>query len=133
MSPTVQWFLVFLVRSCQQSFIIESTRFGREFNQLSVRVEDTLTHIKKLNEHDVQIKKLEARVLEMSQELLAIPDWESNQEQINTIQNTADYVNQLKMELKSKYLSSPKFQKTYDTIVDCIVFVRRLQEYQSLQ
>ena len=113
---------------CQQSFVIESTRFGREFSQLSNRVEDMLSHIKKLNEHDVQIKKLEARVYEMSQELLEIPDWESNQEQIERIQNTADYVNQLKMELKSKFISSPKFQKTYDTIVDCIVFVRRLQD-----
>lgn len=113
---------------CQRSFIIESAGFGREFSQLSDRVEDTLAHIRELNEQEVQIKKLEARVLEMGQELLAIPDWENNQEQIDMIQNTADYVNQLKLELKTKYLASPKFQKTYDTIVDCMVFVRRLQD-----
>lgn len=113
---------------CERSFVIESTRFSREFLNLSENVNGIIEHIKKLNEKDVQIKKLEARVFEMSQELLSTPEWENNQEKIDMIHNTADYVNQLKLELKTKCKASKKFQKTYDTIVDCILLVRKIQD-----
>ena len=56
------------------------------------------------------------------------PNWEDNQEQQAVIKNTADYVGQLKLELKTKYLSSEKFRKAYDAIVDCIILARRIQD-----
>ena len=87
-----------------------------------------LDHIKKINEKDVQIKKLTARLYEMTEELLAIPEWQDNTEETTRIQHTADYIVQEKMELKEKYLSSPKFRSTYDTIIDCILFVKKVQD-----
>jgi hypothetical protein len=63
----------------------------------------------------------------MSKELLALPDWEDQQEKIDQIQNTADYVTQLKNERKVKYFSSAKFRKSYDTIVQCIEFLTKLE------
>lgn len=63
-----------------------------------------------MNLKEVDIKNLEARVYEMSEELMVTPNWEDNQEQQAVIKNTADYVGQLKLELKTKYLSSEKFR-----------------------
>lgn len=114
--------------SCESSFVIEATRFNREFGLLSDRVKMILDHIKKINEKDVQIKKLTARLYEMTEELLAIPEWQDNTEETTRIQHTADYIGQEKMELKEKYLSSSKFRSTYDTIIDCILFVKKVQD-----
>ena len=113
---------------CDRSFIIESTRFSRGFAELAKIVSGILAHVRTLNEKKVSIKKLEDRVFTMSQELLASPDWEDNQEQITAIQNTADYVSQLKMELQQKYLSSEKFKGVYGAILDCITLARRIQD-----
>lgn len=115
-------------RICERSFVIESTRFSREYAKISDQINGILIHIKKLNEKDVQIRKLEAHVFEMSHKLISTPDWENNQEQIDVIHNTADYVNQLKIELSTKYLASEKFRRTYGAIVDCILLVRKIQD-----
>ena len=113
---------------CDRSFIIESTRFSRDYTKLSSQIESIIEHVRKVNLEEVDIKNLEARVYEMSEELMATPNWEDNQEQQAVIKNTADYVGQLKLELKTKYLSSEKFRKAYDAIVDCIIFARRIQD-----
>lgn len=114
--------------TCERSFMIESTRFSREFSKLNDHIESVMEHVKKLNLKEVDIKNLEARVYEMSAEMMAVPGWEQNQEQQTIIQNTAKYVNQLKLELKQKYLSSEKFRNVYATIIDCIILARRIQD-----
>ncbi len=113
---------------CERSFIIESTKFSREYMRLSDKVESIIEHFREINIREVEIKKLEARVYEMSEELTATPGWEDNREQQNIIKNMADYVGQLKMELKTRYLSSEKFMKAYDAIVDCINLARRIHD-----
>lgn len=113
---------------CDRSFIIESTRFSRDYTKLNEQIESIIEHVKKVNLKEVDIRNLEARVYEMSEELMAAPGWEDNQEQQDIIKNTANYVGQLKLELKTKYLSSDKFKKAYDAIVDCIILVRRIQD-----
>lgn len=113
---------------CERSFIIESTRFSRDYTKLNSQIEEMIEHVKKINAKEVEIKNLEAKIYEMSEELFATSNWEDNQEQQEKIQNTADYVGQLKLELKKKYLTSEKFQKIYDSIVDCIILARRIQD-----
>lgn len=113
---------------CEQSFVIEATRFHREYGLLSDRVKMILDHIKKINEKDLQIKKLTARLVEMTEELIAIPEWQDKTEQTTRIQRTADYIGQEKMELKEQLLSSQKFRCTYDTINDCILFVKKVED-----
>lgn len=113
---------------CDRSFIIESTRFSRDYTKLSSQIDEMIEHVKKVNLKEVEIKKLEAKVYEMSAELMSTPNWEDNQEQQEEIRNTADYVGQLRLELKKKYISSEKFQKIYDTIIDCIILARRIQD-----
>lgn len=113
---------------CDRSFIIESTRFSRDYTKLNSQIEGIIEHVKKVNLKEVDIKNLEARVYEMSEELMATPGGEENQEQQDIIKNTANYVGQLKLELKTKYLSSEKFRKTYDAIVDCIILARKIQD-----
>lgn len=113
---------------CDRSFIIESTRFSRDYTKLNTQIEGIIEHVKRVNFKEVDIKNLEARVYEMSEELMATPGWEDNQEQQDIIKNTANYVGQLKLELKTKYLSSEKFRKAYDAIIDCIILARRIQD-----
>lgn len=113
---------------CDRSFIIESTRFSRDYTKLNTQIESIIEHVKKVNLKEVDIKNLEARVYEMSEELMATSGWEDNQEQQDIIKNTSNYVGQLKLELKTKYLSSEKFRKTYDAIVDCIILARKIQD-----
>lgn len=113
---------------CDRSFIIESTRFDRDYTKLNAQIESIIEHMGIVNLKEVDIKNFEARVYEMSEEMMATPGWEDNQTQQEIIKNTADYVGQLKLELKTKYLSSEKFRKAYDAIVDCIILARQIQD-----
>ena len=112
---------------CDRSFIIESTRFSREHSKLSKQAEEITAYVQQVNLKELDIKNLEARVYEMSEELIASGDLENDQEKRDIIKNTADYVGQLKLELKTKYLSDEKFRKAYDTIIDCIALAHRIE------
>lgn len=112
---------------CDRSFIIESTRFSREHSKLSKQAEEITSYVQQVNLKELDIKNLEARVYEMSEELIASGDLENDQEKRDIIKNTADYVGQLKLELKTKYLSDEKFRKAYDTIIDCIALAHRIE------
>lgn len=112
---------------CDRSFIIESTRFSREHSKLSKQAEEITTYVQQVNLKELDIKNLEARVYEMSEELIASGDLENDQEKQDIIKNTANYVGQLKLELKTKYLSDEKFRKAYDTIIDCIALAHRIE------
>ncbi len=112
---------------CDRSFIIESTRFSREHSKLTKQAEEITAYVQQVNLKELDIKNLEARVYEMSEELIASGDLENDQEKRDIIKNTADYVGQLKLELKTKYLSDEKFRKAYDTIIDCIALAHRIE------
>lgn len=112
---------------CDRSFIIESTRFSREHSKLSKQAEEITSYVQQVNLKELDIKNLEARVYEMSEELIASGDLENDQEKQDIIKNTANYVGQLKLELKTKYLSDEKFRKAYDTIIDCIALAHRIE------
>ena len=112
---------------CDRSFIIESTRFSREHSKLSKQAEEITAYVQQVNLKELDIKNLEARVYEMSEELIASGDLENDQEKRDIIKNTADYVGQLKLELKTKYLSDEKFRKAYDKIIDCIALAHRIE------
>lgn len=116
------------IKICERSFVIEGTRFSRELTKLSRRVSLTLDHLKRLNEKDIQIKKLEDRIVEMAGELSRLPDGELSREKVGVIQEEADRVNRLKIQLDSDYLSSPKFKGVYGMIVDCIALARSIQD-----
>lgn len=113
---------------CNRSFKIESTKFSREYIKLSEQIDGLIKHVQRANRKEADIKNLEAHVYEMAKEMISTPDWEKNQEQQDIIKNTADYVGQLKVELKTEYLSSEKIKKVYDSIIDSIIFARRIQD-----
>ena len=113
---------------CNRSFKIESTKFSREYIKLNKQIDGLIKHVQRANRKEADIKNLEAHVYEMAKEMISTPDWEKNQEQQDIIKNTADYVGQLKVELKTEYLSSEKIKKVYDSIIDSIIFARRIQD-----
>ena len=109
---------------CERSVAIDGEKFVHEFKYLSSLVDDTIRHIDQLTRSGLEIEKLEMHIVEMSKELLSFPD---RQEQIQLIQNEADHVTQLKLERKEKYFSSEKFRKSYNTIIQCVELLTRLE------
>ncbi len=113
---------------CKRSFIIESTRFSRDYTKLNSQIESMIEHVQKINLKKININKLETRVYEMCEELVTSQGGEKSQNLQAIIESTADHVGQLKLELNTKYLSSEKFTNIYNVIIDAITLARRIQD-----
>jgi len=116
------------IEICERSVEVDGEKLVREFKALSGCVDEVLQHMDQLARTGLEIGKIEQRITVMVNELLARPDWEEQQETIDKIQATADFVTQLKIERKEKYLLSARFRKAYDIIVECIGFLVRLEQ-----
>lgn len=113
---------------CERSFVIESTRFSREYSALSRKVDDVIAHFEAMLQRNVEIKKYEARVYEENAEMMADPYWEDDIQRQQMIKDKADYVGQLKQEWKETYLDSEKYKNVYGTIVECVTLAKRIQD-----
>lgn len=112
---------------CESSFRIESGGLARECAALSGRAEKMITRLEKINRKEAEIKKQEAHVAEMSEELLSRPDWEEDLAKQAEIREAADYVGQLKLELQSEERADRCGGQAYQTIVDCIALAHRIE------
>lgn len=112
---------------CISSFLDECVNLKEDFEKISARYEDIQDILKQHATRLIFVKKQEAEVLERCETLLADPNWEKNQEEIEAIKNAAGIVGQHKRDCESGKICAEIAQKAYDFIVDCIAFSVRIQ------
>lgn len=116
-----------LQRVCVSSFLDECVNLKEYFVKISARYEETQDILKHHSARVIFVKKQEAEVLERSAALLASPDWEKNQEEIEAIQKAASIVGEYKRDCESGKIRAEIAQKAYVFIVDCVAFSARIQ------
>ena len=116
---------------CMHSFLDECANLKEDFEALDATYEKTRDILKNHNEHMIFIAKKEAEVLERSAALMADPDWESNQEEIEAIEKAASIVGQYKRDRESKRIQREIAEKAYKFIVDCVAFSARIQRRRT--
>ena len=116
---------------CIHSFLDECANLKEDFEALSATYEKTQDILENHTEHMIFIAKQEAEVLERSAALIADPDWENNQEEIEAIEKAASVVGQYKRDCESKKIQREIAQKAYKFIVDCVAFSARIQRRRT--